>query len=149
MIELKKEDLRDRLRDADVSFLTDEEVGEKWADAYNESVRVHILSENQKNKTLGQLHLKQIAEETNRSLSEITRIYQLRTKDTYSWVYSLVADALTADEETKCEEIRQWYKELLIDHDNLRRENIRLQEEIKRLAPYVHRDEEGKLKPST
>jgi hypothetical protein len=134
MIELKKEDLRDRLRDASdelgVRFLTDEEVEKKWAESYNNGSISHIRKECEKLSIYGKMHLARIAKETGVELSEIKELYKLQTKDPYQWVYNLVAPK-DKDEELEHEELEQWFHDSLIDSDKLRRENKRLREEIK------------------
>ena len=136
MIELKKEDLRDRLRDVKKRgraerFVTDEEVDKAWAVAYTDAARMRLLREKQKVAQYGKMYLEKIAKETDTDLAKIEAVYKLQTLDPFQWVYNFVAP--NKDEDLEREELQQWYLDARIDNDTLRRENKRLNEEIKAL----------------
>jgi hypothetical protein len=128
LIELKKEDLRDRLREEGVRFLTDEELGKKWAAVYNEGVQKHLEDEGAKIASkVGKEHLKRISDETGEKLSVIEARYKLLMADPYSWIHNMFA---LSDEGKQINDLKRWYKDVRKENRNLKREVTQLQKEL-------------------
>ena len=128
LIELKKEDLRDRLRDEAVRFLTDEELDKKWAAIYNQGVQKHLEDEGAKIASkVGKEHLKRISDETGEKLSVIEARYKLLKEDPYSWIHNMSAPS---DEEKQINDLKRWYKDIRKENRKLKQEITQLREEL-------------------
>ena len=126
MIELKKEDLRERLKDAGVQFLTDEELEKEWAEQYNGQAKRHIRKEVEKIKW-SKMFLENIALETGVDISIVKTLYGRLITDPYSALWNTVTD----DQSIQLEETKQWYKDKVRENRELKRENKRLEEELR------------------
>lgn len=126
MFELKKEDLRDKLKDSHVIFYTDEELDKIRAERYNEAA-LHQIGEDLRKISVVENYLEKIACNTGVDISHIKVLYKQLIKNPYSALENMV----TTDHDKEITMYKQWYKDGRKENRALKSENKRLQEELR------------------